>query len=143
AAQARLAQANAAVIRTRADLLPRADANYALTRQHYSKNYIYPEPMGGSVGTDNRLALDFSYEIDFWGKHRSALEAAVSRSQAAQADYQAALIMLAAAVVRGYLNLQDAFAQQDVLYKTIAQREEVASITRNRYQAGLDTQVEV
>jgi len=143
AAQARVAQANAAVGRTRAQLLPRVDANYSLTRQHYSKNYLYPEPMGGSVGSDNRLALDFSYEIDFWGKHRSELEAAVSRSQAAQADSQAARVMLTAAVVRSYLNLQDAFAQHDVLDRTIAQRDEVAAITRKRYAAGLDTQVEV
>jgi len=143
AAQARLAQANAAIGRARAGLYPSVEANYALTRQHYSKNYLYPAPIGGSVGSDNRLALDFSYEIDFWGKHRSEIEAAVSRAQAARADAQAARVMLAAAVVRSYLNLQDAYAQRDVLDKTIAQRGEIVQITRDRYAAGLDTQVEV
>lgn len=143
AAQARLDRANAAVGNARAVLVPRVDANYSLTRQHYSGNYVYPEPMAGSVGSDNRLALDFSYELDLWGKNRKRLQAALSRAQAAAAERQAARNLLAKAVVLAYANLQDAYAQQDVLEKTIVQRQEVVDITRQRYAAGLDTQVEV
>ncbi|MCY1369703.1 efflux transporter, outer membrane factor (OMF) lipoprotein, NodT family [compost metagenome] len=62
AAQARLAKANATVSSARAPLLPRVDANYSLTREHLSKGYVYPAPMGGSVVSDNRLALDFRRE---------------------------------------------------------------------------------
>ncbi|WP_454693994.1 efflux transporter outer membrane subunit [Achromobacter aegrifaciens] len=143
AAQARLAKANAAVGIARAPMLPRVDANYTLTREHLSKDYIYPSPMGGSVVSDNRLALDFSYELDFWGKNRSRLQAAVSQQAAAAADAQAARNLLAGAMVRAYLNLQNAFAQRDVLNRVLAQRAEVLSLTQGRYTAGLDTQVEV
>ena len=41
-AQARLAQANAAVSTARSSLLPKVDANYTLNREHLSKQYIYP-----------------------------------------------------------------------------------------------------
>jgi len=143
AARARLAQANAAVSSARAPLFPRVDADYQLTREHLSKNYIYPAPLGGSVVSDNRLALDFSYELDFWGKNRSLLQAAVSQQQAAQADAQAARNVLAGAVVRAYLNLQNAFAQRDVLERILRQRADVLQLTKDRYAAGLDTQVEV
>ncbi|VFR34985.1 Outer membrane component of tripartite multidrug resistance system [plant metagenome] len=143
AAQARVAQANAAAAQARADLLPSVSGNYGLTRQRYSGNYIYPPPLGGSVGTDNRLALDFSYEIDFWGKHRAEHEAALSRVQSAEAEARAAHNLLASAVVRSYLNLQNAFAQQQVIADTVRQREDVAQLTRDRQAAGLDTQVEV
>lgn len=143
AAQARLAKANAAVSTARAPLMPRLDANYTLNREHLSSDYIYPAPLGGSVVSDNRLALDFSYELDFWGKNRSHLKAAVSQQAAAEADAQAARNVLASATVRAYLNLQDAFAQREVLKRVLAQREEVLSLTRGRYSAGLDTQVEV
>ncbi|SSW68432.1 efflux transporter outer membrane subunit [Achromobacter agilis] len=143
AAQARLAKANATVSSARAPLLPRVDANYSLTREHLSKDYVYPAPMGGSVVSDNRLALDFSYELDFWGKNRSRLKSAVSAQQAAAADAQAARNLLASATVRAYLNLQNAFAQRDVLNRVLAQRAEVLSLTQGRYKAGLDTQVEV
>ncbi|ARP82494.1 hypothetical protein CAL12_17830 [Bordetella genomosp. 8] len=143
AAQARLAQANAAVSGARAPLLPRVDGDYSLQREHISKTYIYPEPLAGSVQSDNRLGLDFSYELDFWGKNRSALQSALSREQAAEADRQAARTMLSSAMVQSYLSLQNAFAQRKVLQRIIAQRDEALSITRQRFSAGLDTQVEV
>ncbi|EWM50172.1 efflux transporter, outer membrane factor (OMF) lipo, NodT family protein [Bordetella holmesii 41130] len=108
-----------------------------------SGNYQYPAPLGGSVVSDNRMALDFSYELDFWGKNRSRLQAAVSRRDAAQADAQAARTMLARSVVRSYLNLQNAFAQRDVIKRVIAQRDDVWKLTQDRRQAGLDTAVEV
>jgi NodT family efflux transporter outer membrane factor (OMF) lipoprotein len=142
-AQARLAQANAAVRGARAPLLPRVDADYALTRERISNNYIYPAPLGGSTQTDTRLGLDFSYELDFWGKNRAALQSAVSRQQAAQADQQAARTVLTSAMVQSYLSLQNAFAQRDVLKRIISQRDETLAITHQRFSAGLDTQVEV
>jgi NodT family efflux transporter outer membrane factor (OMF) lipoprotein len=46
-------------------------------------------------------------------------------------------------MVQSYLNLQNAFAQRDVLKRIIAQRDETLSITHDRFNAGLDTQVEV
>lgn len=143
AAQARLAQANSAVARARAPLLPRVDANYSLTREHLSKDYIYPAPLGGSVVSDNRLALDFSYDLDFWGRNRALLQAAVSQREAASADAQAARNLLARGMVRSYLNLQNAFAQHAVLERTVQQRSDVLELTRGRERAGLDTQVEV
>jgi len=143
AAQARLAQANAAVRGARAPLFPQVDANYSLTRQHLPENYIYQPPLAGGVSSDNRLALDFSYELDFWGKNRSLLDASVSRQAAAEADAQAARNLLARAVARSYLNLQNAFAQHDVLQRILAQREDVLKLTQGRQSAGLDTLVEV
>lgn len=119
------------------------DANYTLTREHLPKNYIYPPPTGGSVVSDNRLALDFSYELDFWGKNRARLQAAVSQRDAADADAQAARNLLARAIVRSYLNLQNAFAQREVLQRVLSQRAEVVDLTRGRKAAGLDTEVEV
>ena len=143
AAQARLAQANALVRGARAPLMPRVDANYDLTRQHLPEKYIYQPPLAGGVSSDNRLALDFSYELDFWGKNRARLDAAVSQRAAAEADAQAARNLLARAVVRSYLNLQNAFAQHAVLQRILAQRADVLKLTHGRLNAGLDTQVEV
>jgi NodT family efflux transporter outer membrane factor (OMF) lipoprotein len=142
-ARARLDKANAAVQRSGAALLPRLDADYSLTREHLSSTYIYPAPLGGSVQTDNRLALDFSYELDFWGKNHALLNSAVEQHAASEVDAQAARIVLAGAVVKAYLNLQDAFAEHQVLEGVIKQRDNVISITNGRFRAGLDTQVEV
>ncbi|MEI2418052.1 efflux transporter outer membrane subunit [Orrella sp. JC864] len=142
AAQARIAQANAALRQARAAQLPQVSAAYTLTRQRYTANGAIPEPLAGSVGTDNSLSLDFDYEIDFWGKRRQARQAEQARLASAQADAQAARAMLASAVVQSYLNLQTAYAQQAVLQETVAQRESVARLAQERFEAGLDTQVQ-
>jgi NodT family efflux transporter outer membrane factor (OMF) lipoprotein len=143
AAQARLAQANAMVKQSKAPSQPRLDADYMLTRERISKNYIYPAPLAGSMQSDTRLGLDFSYELDFWGKHRASLQAALSAQQAHDAEAQAARTLLASAIVQSYLNLQNTFAQGEVLKRFIKQYEEILTITRQRFTAGLNTQVEV
>src|SRR5690606_37480696 len=55
----------------------------------------------------------------------------------------AARNLLARAMVRSYLNLQNTFAQRTVLQRIVGQRTDVLQLTRDRQRAGLDTQVEV
>jgi len=143
AARARVARANAAAGVARAALLPQVSGNAAVTYQKYSENYIYPPPLAGNWQTDNRLSLDFVYEIDFWNKNGAALEAALSQAQAADADAQAARVVVATGIARAYFNLQRLFAQRDVSRAAIVQRNEVVQITAQRFSAGLDTKVEV
>lgn len=143
AAESRLALANAAVSTARAPLLPSVDGNGQLTRERISNNYIYPAPLAGSVQTDNDLELNFSYELDFWGKNRALYKAARADQQAAQAQYQAARLMLANAVVQSYFNLQNAFAQEQVLHHIVQQRQDLLSLTQGRFHSGLDTAVSV
>lgn len=142
-ARARLARATAAAGVARAALLPEVNANGTITYQRFSENYIFPPPYGGSWWTDNRLTLDFSYEIDFWNKNGAALEAALSQAQAAAADEQQARVILTTSLAQAYFNLQRLFAQRDVSLAAIAQREDVVRITAQRFGAGLDTRIEV
>jgi outer membrane protein TolC len=71
-AQARLDQANAAARIAGAGRTPQLGASGDVTRQRFSENYIFPPPIGGSTYTTTQLALNASYELDFWGKNRSA-----------------------------------------------------------------------
>ncbi len=142
-AQARLARAEAAVGAARANGLPQVDGTFTATRQRYTENGAIPAPLAGGVRTDSRLALNVSYELDFWNKNGSLLKAALSETRAAQAENQAAVGILASAVGSAYFNLQRLFAQREVLLAAIGQREGVAGLTRQRYASGLDTQVEV
>jgi len=143
AAKARIARAAAAAGVARAALLPELSGSAAITYQRYSENYIFPPPFAGNWDTDGRLTLDFAYEIDFWNKNGAALQAALSQAQAAEADAQAARLLLTTQIARTYFNLQRLFAQRDVSRAAIVQREEVARITEQRFGAGLDTKVEV
>jgi NodT family efflux transporter outer membrane factor (OMF) lipoprotein len=143
AARARVDRARAAAGVARAALLPQVSGNGEITYQKYSENYIFPPPLAGNWQTDNRLTLDFVYEIDFWNKNGAALQAALSQAEAAGADAQAARIVVTTSIARAYFNLQRLFAQGDVSQAAIRQRDEVVRITNQRFSAGLDTKVEV
>lgn len=70
--------------------------------------------------TDSRLALNVSYELDFWNKNGSLLKAALSETRAAQAENQAAVGILASAVGSAYFNLQRLFAQRKYCWRPSA-----------------------
>jgi NodT family efflux transporter outer membrane factor (OMF) lipoprotein len=143
AARARVARADAAAGVARAALLPNVSGNGTIDYQRYSETYIYPPPYAGNWSAESRLTLDFVYEIDFWNKNGAALASALSQRQAADADAQAARVVLTTNVARSYFNLQRLFAQREVSRATITQREDVVRLTSDRFAAGLDTRVEV
>ena len=142
-AQARLAKAQAATEGARSALLPQVGAQADSTRQQFSANNIYPPPIGGSIRTLNTLQLNGSWEIDFFGKNQSALKAALTTAQAAEAETEAARILLASNVARAYFQLAHITDTLAVAKRTLAQREESLRLVGDRVKAGLDTNLEL
>ena len=142
-AQARLARAQAASEGARSALLPQVGGQFDSQRQRFSANNIYPPPIGGSTVTVNTAQLNGSWELDFFGKNRAALDASLSAAQAAQADVDAARILLASNVARSYFQLARIDDDIAVAKRTLAQREEASSLVGERVRAGLDTQLEL
>lgn len=142
-AQARLASAWAFSEAVRASDGPRLDGNLNLNRQLYSAKGMYPPPVGGSVLNSGLGRLTGSWELDFFGKNEAALAAAIGAARAAEADAQAARLLLASNVVRSYFQLARLQAQLAVAERTLAQREETLQLVRERFAAGLDTRVEL
>lgn len=143
AAEARLRAAQALAAATAAAAGPRVDADARITRERLPEDYIFPPPLGGSVVTDARVGLDFSWELDFWGRRRAETAAAEGRAQAAAVEAQAARLLLAVGLARGWAALDGAYAQLDVARATLAQREKVLALTRQRVAAGVDSGVEL
>lgn len=142
-ARARLDQAQALARLADANRSPRVDANATSVYQHFSENDLIPPPLGGSSDSDNRLALDFSYELDFWGKNQATFEAAVGRARAAEAEVQQARLLISTALAESYIQLQRLFAQQDITETLLRQRRQLLELTRQRVAAGLDSRVEL
>ena len=142
-AEARVKKVLAQVEGARSALSPRVDADLAMTRERYSEHYIYPPPFAGSWNTQNRAAFDFGYELDFWGKNRAAIASALGQAKAAEVDSFAARLMVSVAVGHSYAGLQRAFAQRDIAEAMEKQRQHGLDLTRQRYAAGLDSNVEL
>jgi NodT family efflux transporter outer membrane factor (OMF) lipoprotein len=137
-AQARLHAAQAQATSAHAARLPSAALNAEATRQRYPENGLYPPPFAGNAFTDGRLALDFSYDIDFWGRNRALLDSARAGVQAAEADKAAARLALAVAVARAYIQLDLSYNLLDVAQSNLEQQTSILDLTRQRVSAGLE-----
>ncbi len=143
AAQARLRRAQAATAGEEASDGLQVRASADTTRQRFSANSIYPAPLGGSTQTLANAQIAGSWEIDFFGKHRAALDAALGSERAAAADVQAARNVLASQVAQTYVQLARLVAQREVAQQAFTQREQMLGLIRQRVDAGLDTRVEL
>ena len=142
-ARARLARAQAAIPGAQAADRPQLNGSADFTRQKFSGDYIYPPPIGGSIQNIGSLQLGGSWEIDFFGKNRSALEAAIGSANSAAAEADASAGLLASNVARSYVQWARLADQLAVARRTLAQRDETLALVRDRVSAGLDTRLEL
>lgn len=143
AARARIEQADALARAADAARQPQLRGAAGVDRQRYPEHGMYPPPIAGSTLTTGQLAANFSYQFDFWGRQRSALEAALSRARAAEIEGEATRLTLAAAVAQGYAELEHQYALLDVAEASLKQREQIRDLTGLRVRAGLETKVEL
>ncbi len=141
-AQARVLRAQAAIAGQEANDGFHASGELNATRQRFSATSIYPPPLGGSTRTLATAQIGAAYEFDFFGRNRSAIAAAVGAERAAQAEAQAARVVLASNVVRSWVQLGRLQEQRQVALQALKQRDDVLQLIKQRVQGGLDTTVE-
>lgn len=142
-AQARLARASAGVAAVRGEDGPQVALNASATRQHYSAHGLVPYPIAGNIWNSGDITVGLGWDLDLWGRQRAALAAALGNERAAQAEAAAVGNALATQIVRGYVGLARLVAQREVAQRTLAQRDEMLGLIRQRVAAGLDTRVEL
>ena len=87
-----------------------------------------------------QATVDFSWELDFWGKNRTAFEAAVSDLRAAEAEAAGARVLLATSVAQTYVQLQDLFVQVELAREASKTVESSEQLVRRRVSEGIETQ---
>ncbi len=142
-ARSRLRAAQAQTVAARGALLPQGALDAQVSRQRYPEHDLYPAPLGGSWETEGRAALDFSWEIDFWGRNRQLIAAARSGELAAQADREAARLAISVAVVQAYIQYDLNYALLDVTNDNLKQQQSILDLTQQRVAAGLETTARV
>jgi len=142
-AAARTRKALAAADASATALLPRIDGSAASTRERFPENALTPPPLGGSTHTLNQLQATLSWELDFWGKNRAAYQAALGTARATEVDAYAARLALSTNIAQAYVQLQRAYLLHDVAVTTLAERERIHALTRDRNAAGLDSRLEL
>jgi multidrug efflux system outer membrane protein len=137
-AMARIDAARAQVRLARADLYPSLDLGVGVSRSKVTEVGTVPIPRGISpTGNDFRVGLSAAYEIDLWGKYRTATRAAQNDLLATQYARETVRTAVAAQVAQTYFGLIAADAQLQLLKDTLALRQQTVSLQTDRAQAGV------
>lgn len=145
--------ANARVMRARqlaqgayAALWPSATLNGDLQRQHFSFQGTVPPPFNELVVNKlnaANIAMNFNYEIDFWGKNKEALASRLSEAYAAQMDCNETRLVLSSAITTTYFELQNNIIQQQLAKKNVRLQQQLSDIVVDRAKQGIESDIPV
>lgn len=139
AATARLASAAAQLRQAEAATLPGLSVDGSAGGIRQSQNQGFPPGLiPGTLRSTGRLAANFGFDLDLWGRNRAALRAATSDATAAAVDREQARLMLTTGIAASYARLGALFAERDVAAEALALAERAAALTTQRVEAGLD-----
>lgn len=81
--------------------------------------------------------FDLSWELDVWGRLAAGQRSAAQDAAAAEADFHAARLSLAARTAQSYFDLAEARLQVEVAERSIHDRRTLAELVRERFARGL------
>jgi NodT family efflux transporter outer membrane factor (OMF) lipoprotein len=140
-AGARLREAAARAGLARAARLPSLGLAAAADERKLTYKGIFPLNAVPRDWNDfGRATLDFSWELDFWGKNRMGLESAVSEVRASEAEDAAARVLLTTSVAQAYVQVQDLFVQSDLARDELKTVEASEHLVNRRFAEGLETE---
>jgi multidrug efflux system outer membrane protein len=143
-AVARIEEADAILREAGAAFLPEIDLGGTPQRQRISARTATPIPPSiPLVRNDIRLTLGTSFEIDFWGKLRRAIEATRALALSSRYAREVVTLSLASLTTQAYFSLRSLDAQIAFTRTTLASREETLAMVRNRAQGGIASDLEV
>jgi NodT family efflux transporter outer membrane factor (OMF) lipoprotein len=142
-AQARVRQAQAAADAAEGARQPQVNFSLDMSDQRFTEKGLIPPPLAGATKWNNSAQFAASWELDLFGRERAALDAAIGQLRAAQAEAQAAQVLLAGNVASAYFNLARLVEARALAEQALEQRGQVLSLVRQRISAGLDTTVDL
>ena len=138
AAMARVDEARAQYKIVAFDQLPELNVNASAGRNRQTALGSVALPSGTNLTTNDFLVgLRTSYEVDLWGKYRTATQAAQNSLFASQYARETVRTVVAAEVARAYFRLIASDAQLSLLRDTLKTRAETVVLQKDRYQAGV------
>ena len=169
-AEAQYREARALVREARAAYFPTVTLGLGYTRSRQSTTFVFGSTGGSSSGTsagsatstgtsgagtsgssgssggarsDFQLGLDFSWELDVWGRIRRGVESNRAAAQASAGDLEAARLSFQAELAQDYFQLRTLDAQKQLLDETVSAFEKFLRLTQDRFASGVASQADV
>jgi NodT family efflux transporter outer membrane factor (OMF) lipoprotein len=161
--EAQYREARALVREARAAYFPTVTLGLGYTRSRQSTTFVSGATGGSSSGTsassststgttsgssggaqsDFQLGLDFSWELDVWGRIRREVESNRAAAQASAGDLEAARLSFQAELAQDYFQLRTLDAQKQLLDETVSAFERFLRLTQDRFGSGVASQADV
>jgi NodT family efflux transporter outer membrane factor (OMF) lipoprotein len=145
-AEARLAQARAALAATSAAVLPQLGVGARAARQKISANRPlsnYASPNFSTVQNDLTLAMSVSYEFDLAGRVQRSVEGAAASLEQSAADLENTRLLLATDLATSYFNLRALDIELDVVGRAIELQRRALELVKARHELGAATGLDV
>ncbi|APG05375.1 RND transporter [Luteibacter rhizovicinus DSM 16549] len=131
------AQQNIRVAAAQAGL--RVDGSAQVTRQRMSEHGLIPAQFLGFTWYNQAdLGVQVSYDFDWWGKKRFALESAIDSARAAEAERSASSLAIQAVVADTYFGWLADMSRVALADRLIAARQRALRIAELRVKQGVD-----
>lgn len=151
-AHARIREARAQQTVTAASLYPKLDAGGSYSRYRGSQHETPSSLPAGTAENNDILSggvdlykpgFDASFELDIFGRVRRSVEAATADVAASQENFNDTLITLLSEVATNYITVRGSQLRLDIARKNIEAMRQTLSLTRERFQAGLSSELDV
>ncbi len=91
----------------------------------------------------DQVNFNLSWEIDFWGKFRRAMESADAALLAAVADYDSALVSLTADAASNYISIRTLERRISIARKNVETQQDSLQIAQTRFRGGVTSERDV
>lgn len=137
-----LREADAVVQVAGARLLPEVQATAGMRQSRNPLHGVVASYNPAQGGLEKTMAfinpLNLTWELDFWGKNRALLDAAIGESAAQEAELEQARLLITSGVARAYLRGYAAARQLEAASAATRRRRELVALAETRYRTGLD-----
>ena len=143
AALARYQQAHALELEARSALFPTVILQGNADSARQSDTRPLRSASQPSNYHDYLLGGQLSYEIDLWGRVRSAVAAGAAETQSLAADIETVRLLLHAELALDYIELRNQDAQRTLLEQTVQAYGRALDMTQTRLQGGISSALDV
>jgi len=145
-AEALYREARATVPAARAGLYPTVTSAPAISTTGVGSNAAgttTAASAGGVTRSSFNLPAAASWEPDIWGNIRRSVTAAATSAQASAGDLENAKLLYQAQLAEDYFDLRGNDAETALLTRTDASYQEYLTLTRNRFNGGVASDLDV
>jgi NodT family efflux transporter outer membrane factor (OMF) lipoprotein len=137
-----LREADAGVDIASSRLTPYIESDLSQKQYRYAERGVAaglnPKVGGLEKSTSFLNPISAKWELDFWGKNRALLDAAIGDAMAQQGEFEQARLVLTAGVARAYLRGRILAEQLKLAKELTGLRRELRQLAETRYATGLE-----